>query len=882
MTNNNNNDDLVIGVSLDTSTIKRGANKIVGDIDFVMGGVTKKFDALGKQIDKSMSTAMQTRIDSMVGIGTKASKEWTGALAQQGAELDKLRSKYNPVFAAVNNYKASVVSIQQAHRMGAISSDEMTAAIQRERKATLDSIAAIKQRNTAVTSMQTTGVDSGVNRFNTANIAAQFQDIAVTSAMGMSPLQIALQQGTQLSAVFNEMGKGRDVIKGISAAFMSVISPVSLVTIGVIAAGAALTQYAISATSVKKIEDILEENRKKIAEITVGYKEAQQAYENYIAAKEIKPAGEAREDAQATVKQRKEDFEKAQKGIAQYSDVIKLFGNRSLGTEIAAQAKAMAALAASAGQADADMGKISASLAKMTKEGLASSELKGWGGTLKKLIDDAKRLQTEIGATEAAADKITPATEAFSRLEVAINSISSVKARKELTELLEQVKSGDKGLLDIVKAIDGLSGKYPDMSNAVSELNKVALEALKAKVAINQLTLAQGGDLSKSFPAGEKGGRLGSPTMDEMKERNQALFDEQLNFMKRWDNSFRGKLDPSNKQLNKTPKTKVDRDANAYRDLVKSAQDRIDQLQLEEQLIGKTGVAADTLRMRLDLLQRAEDKGREISASQRLELEAKATAYSKLAEKVGALSAAEELRFEREQLFRSPTEQRVASQLRNIGLDANSSDGKFLASQIRLNETLAESRDLLMDIGKGFSQDLMNGVKFMDALSNAAGRLGDKLIDMAMDQAITALFGNLMGSFGGGGGNFKANTTLGNFLQGIPGFANGTNNAPGGLSLVGERGPELLNIPRGAQVIPNDILRNMSAQKLTGPRVPSMPAGSGSNAVIAPVHISIDATGADAEGLGRVQEQLKQLEKSIPERVIQTVRKANNSFTKLG
>ena len=34
-------------------------------------------------------------------------------------------------------------------------------------------------------------------------------------------------------------------------------------------------------------------------------------------------------------------------------------------------------------------------------------------------------------------------------------------------------------------------------------------------------------------------------------------------------------------------------------------------------------------------------------------------------------------------------------------------------------------------------------------------------------------------------------------------FATGTTNAPGGMSLVGERGPELVNLPRGSQVIPN-------------------------------------------------------------------------------
>ena len=37
----------------------------------------------------------------------------------------------------------------------------------------------------------------------------------------------------------------------------------------------------------------------------------------------------------------------------------------------------------------------------------------------------------------------------------------------------------------------------------------------------------------------------------------------------------------------------------------------------------------------------------------------------------------------------------------------------------------------------------------------------------------------------------------------LKGFASGTNFAPGGLSIVGERGPELVNLPRGSQVLSN-------------------------------------------------------------------------------
>jgi hypothetical protein len=42
----------------------------------------------------------------------------------------------------------------------------------------------------------------------------------------------------------------------------------------------------------------------------------------------------------------------------------------------------------------------------------------------------------------------------------------------------------------------------------------------------------------------------------------------------------------------------------------------------------------------------------------------------------------------------------------------------------------------------------------------------------------------------------------------IPQFAQGTSFSPGGLAEVGERGPELVNLPQGSQVIPNNEITN--------------------------------------------------------------------------
>ena len=61
-------------------------------------------------------------------------------------------------------------------------------------------------------------------------------------------------------------------------------------------------------------------------------------------------------------------------------------------------------------------------------------------------------------------------------------------------------------------------------------------------------------------------------------------------------------------------------------------------------------------------------------------------------------------------------------------------------------------------------------------------------------------------------------TTLGNTIatewntiwlavKAVFGFAGGTDSAPGGVALVGEKGPELVNLPRGSQVIPNHKIK---------------------------------------------------------------------------
>lgn len=103
-----------------------------------------------------------------------------------------------------------------------------------------------------------------------ANLTAQFNDIGVMLAAGQSPLQLALQQGTQVAQVIGPMGAA-GAVKALGAAFLSLLNPVTLVTVGGIAAGAAFTQWL---TSADEASEELEKRLKSLNDQVKAFEEA--------------------------------------------------------------------------------------------------------------------------------------------------------------------------------------------------------------------------------------------------------------------------------------------------------------------------------------------------------------------------------------------------------------------------------------------------------------------------------------------------------------------------------------------------------------------------------------------------------------------------------
>ncbi|RUS64868.1 hypothetical protein EGN72_02435 [Pseudorhodobacter sp. E13] len=91
------------------------------------------------------------------------------------------------------------------------------------------------------------------------NLTAQFFDIGMMLQAGQNPLVLAIQQGTQISQVIGPMGAAGSVT-ALKSAFMGMINPVSLITIGSIAAGAAMIQWLTGAKDkATTLQDRLEE-----------------------------------------------------------------------------------------------------------------------------------------------------------------------------------------------------------------------------------------------------------------------------------------------------------------------------------------------------------------------------------------------------------------------------------------------------------------------------------------------------------------------------------------------------------------------------------------------------------------------------------------------
>lgn len=158
-------------------------------------------------------------------------------IAAYGQQLDALRAKYNPLYAVITNYKSAVADIREAHRVGAFSADEMTAALSRQRQAALGAIDALKGRTPE------TGPGA---QFRRQNLTYQLFDIGQGAISGQPLGMIAAQQLPQIAQMYAGQGGASTALKDFSSIAAGVGRLITPLTVGI---GALSAAVAVGATA---------------------------------------------------------------------------------------------------------------------------------------------------------------------------------------------------------------------------------------------------------------------------------------------------------------------------------------------------------------------------------------------------------------------------------------------------------------------------------------------------------------------------------------------------------------------------------------------------------------------------------------------------------
>ncbi|ACI55688.1 hypothetical protein Rleg2_2414 [Rhizobium leguminosarum bv. trifolii WSM2304] len=192
-------------------------------------------------------------------------------------EVERLTMKYQPLAQATRSYQAAVSEIERAHKVGAINAQQMTQALDKERMAyeRLRTAAA-----SAGASVKAANSNAAANRAAGVNAGFQIQDVVTSALGGASISTIAGQQAFQLAGAIQQMERP---VAGLASAFASLVSPVTLVTIGLTAGVAALIQYFTTAESGSgKTKKLFEEQNEVIRRAADLWGDATPALKAYV------------------------------------------------------------------------------------------------------------------------------------------------------------------------------------------------------------------------------------------------------------------------------------------------------------------------------------------------------------------------------------------------------------------------------------------------------------------------------------------------------------------------------------------------------------------------------------------------------------------------
>ncbi|MGX9444914.1 phage tail length tape measure family protein [Nitrobacteraceae bacterium UC4446_H13] len=572
-------------------------------------------------------------------------------------------------------------------------------------------------------------------RFETANLAAQFQDIAVQLQGGSSPFTIALQQGTQISQVLGQRGAG-GVVSLLGSAFTSLLSPVSLATIGIIAFGGAAVQYG--AKAIGAIDD-LDDKLKAHAELIKLLKDA--------------------------------------------------YGEAGKGVDLAMK-ESVAVLKTLLGLNTAELQKQFTALARTAVVSMSSFETLGdaVGITIESTAKKFAAFKGPIDDLREGLKSGTPDVKGFREAVAQIEQSSAdEKVKKLAQQLLDSTDSAAKAEL----AINGTA-------KAMRNLTAEALAATEQGEAFAKALKSLGSTVSPNLSDREKIMKNYGAALDKAGSTEERLAaararDDQLAVLS--SNERKKAAEDAAKSAESAQKR--------FESAINSTTKRSAGLEGQIAGIGKGVGELTRLETQYRLTEAAQQAFGKVTPEIAAKIDAVAASAGKAADALARAKLSFQIGQDSQTALLTPEDAAIAKQLsQTLGTSVPDALKSSYAETIRWNEALRGVSSTMSSTMTSGLADILDGTK---SASDGFAAMG-KTIVRSLEEAIIKMMiiAPLMRALQGG---------IGSLIPGaggisIPKFASGTNFAPGGLSLVGERGPELVNLPRGSQVIPNHQLPN--------------------------------------------------------------------------
>lgn len=272
-----------LGIEVRSDQAERGAKNLDGltnaakRAEGATGLLKNAFDRIDTAL-KRIEGAVNAVERAVLGMGTGLSGA-ERAVIGLGASSGRASGQFQQLSVAGANVSVTFGKIDAAADMAAAaiqkeaSATDLATANAREHVAALNQQAAAARGGAQAMNIHTRAANDNVFRMggSMSGLAAQFQDIGVTAAMGMNPLIIALQQGTQIAGQMEAaMQGGSSALDVLGQSFKSLFSPLTFVTIALTALTAAGLQMVDWPKSAAWAMDLLADNLEMIAPYAVA------------------------------------------------------------------------------------------------------------------------------------------------------------------------------------------------------------------------------------------------------------------------------------------------------------------------------------------------------------------------------------------------------------------------------------------------------------------------------------------------------------------------------------------------------------------------------------------------------------------------------------